>query len=387
MSQGQQNSPLFHARGSPIRAAGAARGSPIRAAGAARDGDREAETQQNSRCRSPPRQQLSGVRIVSISRPGGGPSLAVHGGGQRKHAAGFQPKHPIPQAAAKAASKAPASKAPASKAPASKAPAIKDMHGNVGEQMKEVRGGKGLQCDLCSQTKQFEGEDALREHKAVWCRGVRRSNTALGSAPNGAELTEQQRTARRTKGIASRMQASRITQEAKGVASRMQASRMHQEALKHPASPVGGNGMLPKHPRVVTPRLAPGDWACPKCKAHMFARRTHCFDCKEPRPAGMPRSTRSRLSGATGSTAPNNRLNNPRRTPLKPGDWRCPKCLCVVFASKSACFQCRTPKPQRSTFAAGGGSPATGRRSDGGGGGRGGAAGGGGGGGRPSVRP
>ena len=215
MSQGQQNSPLFHARGSPIRAAGAARGSPIRAAGAARDGDREAETQQNSRCRSPPRQQLSGVRIVSISRPGGGPSLAVHGGGQRKH--------PIPQAAAKAASKA-----PASKAPASKAPAIKDMHGNVGEQMKEVRGVKGLQCDLCSQTKQFEGEDALREHKAVWCRGVRRSNTALGSAPNGAELTEQQRTARRTKGIASRMQASRINQEAKGIASRMQASRIHQ---------------------------------------------------------------------------------------------------------------------------------------------------------------
>ena len=382
MSQGQQNSPLSHAR-------------------AARDGGREAEKQQGSR-RSPPRQQLSGVRIVSISRPTRH-IAAVHGGGQRKHAAGFQPKHPIPQATAKAPSGSsggggsrtcssggnragrgqrlglgglarglglfghpigvygppPAASqnghgevgaVSTSKKAASKAPAIKDMHGNVGEQMKEMRGGKGLQCDLCSQTKQFESEDALREHKAEWCRGVRRSLCVprefavptTGIDNYGAELTEQQRTARRTK----------------GVASRMHASRMHQEALKHSASLVGGNedhqdrsqGMLGQHPRVVTPRLAPGDWACPKCKAHMFARRTHCFDCKEPRPAGMPRSTRS-LSG-TGSTAPNNRLNDPRRTPLKPGDWRCPNCNGVVFAGKMACFQCRTPRPQRSTSAA-----------------------------------
>merc|ERR1719289_377834 len=30
----------------------------------------------------------------------------------------------------------------------------------------------------------------------------------------------------------------------------------------------------------------PGDWACPSCNANNFARRTDCFKCGTPKPAG-----------------------------------------------------------------------------------------------------
>lgn len=32
--------------------------------------------------------------------------------------------------------------------------------------------------------------------------------------------------------------------------------------------------------------LAPGDWICPHCKDHQFARNSRCRTCSEPRPAG-----------------------------------------------------------------------------------------------------
>ena len=31
--------------------------------------------------------------------------------------------------------------------------------------------------------------------------------------------------------------------------------------------------------------------------------------------------------------------------PLGPGDWSCPRCRVVVFASKQKCFKCNTPNP------------------------------------------
>ena len=30
---------------------------------------------------------------------------------------------------------------------------------------------------------------------------------------------------------------------------------------------------------------------------------------------------------------------------IRPGDWECPQCGANVFASKTECFRCHTPKP------------------------------------------
>jgi cold shock CspA family protein len=35
-----------------------------------------------------------------------------------------------------------------------------------------------------------------------------------------------------------------------------------------------------------------------------------------------------------------------RRNEVRPGDWTCPGCGSNVFASKSTCFKCQTPKPE-----------------------------------------
>ena len=32
---------------------------------------------------------------------------------------------------------------------------------------------------------------------------------------------------------------------------------------------------------------------------------------------------------------------------MRPGDWACPSCDAVVFASKDTCFKCGAAKPQQ----------------------------------------
>jgi len=76
----------------------------------------------------------------------------------------------------------------------------------------------------------------------------------------------------------------------------------------------------------------PGDWACPSCTRHNYARRTSCFSCDAPRPAHLPRHEQ----------------RVPREPParvLKPGDWACPHCDKHNFASKQACIGCAAPRP------------------------------------------
>jgi len=50
----------------------------------------------------------------------------------------------------------------------------------------------------------------------------------------------------------------------------------------------------------------------------------------------VPRSERSGGGGAVGGD--------------RPGDWLCPRCSANVFASKSACFKCGEPKPSRDSY-------------------------------------
>lgn len=77
----------------------------------------------------------------------------------------------------------------------------------------------------------------------------------------------------------------------------------------------------------------PGDWHCPNpaCKNHtgdfVYASKSHCSLCGTPKPA----------PGAAALS-------------LKPGDWQCPNETCKnhingVYASKTSCSICGMPKP------------------------------------------
>jgi hypothetical protein len=65
------------------------------------------------------------------------------------------------------------------------------------------------------------------------------------------------------------------------------------------------------------PQLRPGDWLCPGCQAHNFARRDACLRCRRARP--MPR--------------------------LREGDWLCPDCNAHNFARRQRCHQCQGARP------------------------------------------
>lgn len=109
----------------------------------------------------------------------------------------------------------------------------------------------------------------------------------------------------------------------------------------------------------------PGDWDCPRCSTHNFARRRECFKCNEPRPENAneregrmhnPRgssymrerrerggsfSRRGDDSFGDGSKRESSRGNEQYR----PGDWYCDACGALVFASKRSCYRCGAPKP------------------------------------------
>jgi len=81
-----------------------------------------------------------------------------------------------------------------------------------------------------------------------------------------------------------------------------------------------------------------GDWNCPNagCKNHVenvvYASKTHCPLCSTPKPQ----------EGATRCAAV---------AETRPGDWHCPNSVCknhranVVYASKTVCPLCQTPRP------------------------------------------
>jgi len=73
----------------------------------------------------------------------------------------------------------------------------------------------------------------------------------------------------------------------------------------------------PPPPAQPRPQLRPGDWFCPGCETHNFARRDACMKCHAARPA-------------------------PR---LRPGDWVCAGCKAHNFARRQTCHQCRGARP------------------------------------------
>lgn len=66
-----------------------------------------------------------------------------------------------------------------------------------------------------------------------------------------------------------------------------------------------------------------GDWTCPSCGDNVFAWRTECNRCGTPRVGAM-------TGGAGGS---------------RPGDWLCPACGDLCFSSRENCKSCGQAKP------------------------------------------
>jgi hypothetical protein len=70
-------------------------------------------------------------------------------------------------------------------------------------------------------------------------------------------------------------------------------------------------------PPAAAPPLRPGDWLCPACQAHNFARRDTCLRCQRPRP----------------------------KPQLREGDWLCPVCHAHNFARRQTCHHCKGARP------------------------------------------
>ena len=120
-----------------------------------------------------------------------------------------------------------------------------------------------------------------------------------------------------------------------------------------PAPPAGGRQDFNQNFRGGPPRgrgmgrgghaIHDGDWTCPSCSGNVFASRNECFRCSTPRPAGAGgRGYGGRGGGSFGGSFYGPFSGGP---PRREGDWTCPTCSANVFASRSECFRCHTPKP------------------------------------------
>ncbi|KAL6074989.1 Asparagine-rich protein (ARP protein) [Balamuthia mandrillaris] len=88
----------------------------------------------------------------------------------------------------------------------------------------------------------------------------------------------------------------------------------------------------------------PGDWYCPNCADMNFASRQACRKCGTPSPllgggfgGGLPTAA---AAAATTAIATGTGL-----TEIRAGDWLCPSCQDLNFASRAVCRKCRTPNP------------------------------------------
>ena len=68
-----------------------------------------------------------------------------------------------------------------------------------------------------------------------------------------------------------------------------------------------------------------------------------CFKCGAPKPMGMDDGNGGG-GGGYGGGAPMGGGGGGGGD-IRPGDWTCPGCGANVFASKSSCFKCATPRP------------------------------------------
>eukprot|EP00756_Hemistasia_phaeocysticola_P052128 Hpha_TRINITY_DN27330_c0_g1::TRINITY_DN27330_c0_g1_i1::g.575::m.575 len=88
--------------------------------------------------------------------------------------------------------------------------------------------------------------------------------------------------------------------------------------------------------------LRPGDWLCPQCKDHQYARNVMCRRCKTPRPKDVPAPPPIPLSPMPGT---------PGAEMMRPGDWICGQCGDHQYARNAQCRRCGNSRPN--SFAVG----------------------------------
>ncbi|CAE8595179.1 unnamed protein product, partial [Polarella glacialis] len=105
--------------------------------------------------------------------------------------------------------------------------------------------------------------------------------------------------------------------------------------------------------------LLTGDWICPACDAHNFAKKTHCYKCKMPKQArvakiGMREGDWICLSCFNHNFARKedcNKCGGPKGdSPMfggrREGDWTCEGCGNINFAARNVCNRCKRPKTE-----------------------------------------
>merc|ERR1719183_1438632 len=74
-----------------------------------------------------------------------------------------------------------------------------------------------------------------------------------------------------------------------------------------------------------------GDWICPSCGDHQYARNDECRKCGEPKPdEGIVQKNSS--------------------APLLPGDWICSECGDHQFGRNDECRKCGASKPENAAI-------------------------------------
>jgi len=114
----------------------------------------------------------------------------------------------------------------------------------------------------------------------------------------------------------------------------------NQKLISSLSGQAGANGQIAKlllsasqgPPVKVPASFRPGDWICPKCKAHNYKSKDKCFKCSEPKPINAEKDSLALVGGVP----PNFRV----------GDWLCDNCNAHNYASKNRCYKCNALKPE-----------------------------------------
>lgn len=95
-------------------------------------------------------------------------------------------------------------------------------------------------------------------------------------------------------------------------------------------------------------KFMPGDWMCPQCNDHVFARNSACRRCGATKPDN-PTDPSAAAAAFASSGGGLSRGGGSQRV-SQPGDWTCPQCKDLQFARNKQCRMCRCPRPESGGF-------------------------------------